>query len=411
MRKRFLLSISAVIFVVVLSVIADRVAGIILPSHAPGFIFPRNTTQQFQTPEFSLTVESNSLGFRDREFDLRKPARLRILAIGDSFTFGWGVEANQSWPKVLEAKLRESGHDLEIANLGKPGGSPRNYAYLAEQAVPVLKPDLLIIAVLQGDDLAQLAFPQSNEARNIKRTDKAIKHPRLRAVATRLYPHFLDFLDHRLKSETSLADEWKRDAQTFLTVMTPEQKARLEKLDRQVKDAFLNGELNPALIYLSIAMPEYFLQTMDLNSSKLRPLISEMANQLARIKDAAIRNNAEVVVVSVPYGTYVSPNSFRSRQRLGFSVVSEMLTTSAADDAIRSACETAGVSFYDLTAEFRRASIESDLFFELDGHFNVAGHRHFAEGLMLLLEKKLTAQSGKQARQVGNPSSPAERAN
>ena len=79
-----------------------------------------------------------------------------MLAIGDSFTFGWGVSLEESWPKVLEATLRQAGVAVEVANLGFPGGSPVDYANIATRAVPALQPDLVLVAVLQGDDLGQL---------------------------------------------------------------------------------------------------------------------------------------------------------------------------------------------------------------------------------------------------------------
>jgi lysophospholipase L1-like esterase len=94
-------------------------------------------------------------------------------------------------------------------------------------------------------------------------------------------------------------------------------------------------------------------------------------------------------VVLVPYGIYVSPSSFKSRQRLGFYVTPEMLATSAEDEAIASACQIADLPFYSLTQDFRQASSDLDLFFDLDGHFNTAGHKHFGEALAPLIEKKI----------------------
>jgi lysophospholipase L1-like esterase len=67
-------------------------------------------------------VERNRHGFRDREFSYpREPGRRRLLALGDSFTFGDGVrDVESTWPRVLEARLSESG-SWEVYNLGKPG--------------------------------------------------------------------------------------------------------------------------------------------------------------------------------------------------------------------------------------------------------------------------------------------------
>ena len=394
MAKRLLLLLTNLAICLIASVVADRVARPFLPKHGAGLIFPTNTTRHFQTPEFSFTVKTNSLGFRDREFSGQKSARIRILALGDSFTYGWGVEIDQSWPKILEQRLRNAGLDVEIANLGKPAGSPRSYADIAERAVPALKPDLLIVAVLQGDDLAQMELPPQPETNQEQIADASIKYPRARALAKRLYPNFLALLDERENSEAVLANQWKREAQIFLSVFTPEEKARLENIDARARKAFLNGELNPALVYLSIHQPEYFLQTLDANSAKVRTLVSKTAEQFARIKNVAQRNNADVLIVSMPYGMYVNSASLKSRERLGFTSAPEMLTTNAEDEAIRTACQMAGVRFYDYTREFRQESIQRDLFFELDGHINAQGHNYFAEVIAPMIKQSITEAPG-----------------
>ena len=59
--------------------------------------------QRFQTPEFEMEIATNSWGLRDDEPD--PAATLRILAIGDSFTFGWGVAAHERYTELLEAEL------------------------------------------------------------------------------------------------------------------------------------------------------------------------------------------------------------------------------------------------------------------------------------------------------------------
>src|SRR5260370_1297488 len=53
-------------------------------------IFPPGSKVSFRTPEFSYTAEANSMGFRDHE--VKAKAGFRIVALGDSFTYGWGVE-------------------------------------------------------------------------------------------------------------------------------------------------------------------------------------------------------------------------------------------------------------------------------------------------------------------------------
>jgi hypothetical protein len=48
------------------------------------------------------------------------PGVTRILALGDSTTFGWGVEDHESWPARLQARLDERGLAVEVLNAGVP---------------------------------------------------------------------------------------------------------------------------------------------------------------------------------------------------------------------------------------------------------------------------------------------------
>ena len=51
-------------------------------------------------------VKINSLGLRDYEFSPEKPPGVyRILVLGDSTTFGWGVAMNETASKILEREL------------------------------------------------------------------------------------------------------------------------------------------------------------------------------------------------------------------------------------------------------------------------------------------------------------------
>jgi lysophospholipase L1-like esterase len=53
-----------------------------------------------------VPVAINSRGLRDYEYDYTPPPGVtRILALGDSVTFGWGVPLEDTYPKVLERLL------------------------------------------------------------------------------------------------------------------------------------------------------------------------------------------------------------------------------------------------------------------------------------------------------------------
>jgi hypothetical protein len=94
---------------------------------------------------------------RDREFTLaRREGTTRILTLGDSFTFGFGVEAEQTWPKVLERQLRSRvrGGPVEVINAGGASGfTPSSYYLFTMRYLDMLKPDVVVVGLFVGNDI------------------------------------------------------------------------------------------------------------------------------------------------------------------------------------------------------------------------------------------------------------------
>lgn len=90
-------------------------------------------------------VIHNFYFFRDRDFTVDKqPNVTRIGVLGDSITFGGGIEnVNDRFSNILEKKLRESGFNVEVYNLGKPGYDTEG-EILEYQKVRHLNFDLII---------------------------------------------------------------------------------------------------------------------------------------------------------------------------------------------------------------------------------------------------------------------------
>ena len=71
---------------------------------------------------------SNELGFHDLDFAVDKPAgEFRVLALGDSFTYGLGVRLEESWPQRLERALTTELGRVEVINAGWPNTAPPDY--------------------------------------------------------------------------------------------------------------------------------------------------------------------------------------------------------------------------------------------------------------------------------------------
>ena len=100
--------------------------------------------------------ENNVDGLRDatRPVETRESLR-RIVILGDSVTYGHGLEAGQAFPQVLERKLREQGRDVEVFNMGLPGWSTRQERIAYQRIARKYKPNLVLLAVCLND-LAEL---------------------------------------------------------------------------------------------------------------------------------------------------------------------------------------------------------------------------------------------------------------
>lgn len=114
-------------------------------------------------PDLPYHVHINSQGLRGREISVQKaPGVYRILCLGDSSTFGWGVNDEETYPAQLEDLLNEELPDktFEVLNAGATAYSSRDYLdYLKKKGLRA-DPDLVIVGFFPND-IADLAKPTS----------------------------------------------------------------------------------------------------------------------------------------------------------------------------------------------------------------------------------------------------------
>lgn len=98
-------------------------------------------------------IRTNSWGMRDDEPGPRNDDLHRIVAIGDSFTFGFGVSGQDTYPNVLE-RLLNAGLEakrFEVLNLGVGGYSTRDEALVLKHKGIAWDPELVIVGYFFND--------------------------------------------------------------------------------------------------------------------------------------------------------------------------------------------------------------------------------------------------------------------
>jgi hypothetical protein len=88
--------------------IIEVVIRVFVPQPVSYFAFPRTPEGGAIMSVMGKTVTLNSYGSRDMDYPREKSSGVtRIAVLGDSITFGFGVELEDSYHKVLEKKLNE----------------------------------------------------------------------------------------------------------------------------------------------------------------------------------------------------------------------------------------------------------------------------------------------------------------
>lgn len=125
----------------------------------PGLFLPGQHFIDRQIPALPYLVTIDSLGYRQNgALAARKPpGELRVLMLGDSFTFGNYVDDAETLPFRLEEILQARCRDVRVINAGVGGSSIETALPMAVRALP-LGIDLAVLTFTEND-LSDLLTP------------------------------------------------------------------------------------------------------------------------------------------------------------------------------------------------------------------------------------------------------------
>lgn len=112
-----------------------------------------NLDFKHNTNEFRTVVHTNSRGFRtsaeheEYPYD-KKPGTLRMMLLGPSFAFGWGVNYEETFAvrlaKILQDNGYSGGRNVEVINTGVPSlGPSKQFRWYKHEGIRY-RPDLVI---------------------------------------------------------------------------------------------------------------------------------------------------------------------------------------------------------------------------------------------------------------------------
>jgi hypothetical protein len=102
----------------------------------------------------SQPLRTNARGFRGPEHpEEPAPGTIRIVGIGDSVMFGWGVRERQSYPRILERMLNRDlqGVRVEVINTAVPGYNTAMEVATLEAKGVAFRPDWVIVDFVTND--------------------------------------------------------------------------------------------------------------------------------------------------------------------------------------------------------------------------------------------------------------------
>ena len=153
---------SSVLGVILLLALAEGAARLLVPAWAPtrteradfwvyddllGWAHRPGQHGRFVHPDFSVEVQISSQGLRDAEYPFERTSKHRMLVLGDSFGWGFGVEQDEVFSEILERRHP----DWEIINASVSGyGTDQHLLYLERRGAR-FAPDVVLLLFDNSD--------------------------------------------------------------------------------------------------------------------------------------------------------------------------------------------------------------------------------------------------------------------
>ncbi len=131
-------------------VTTGNLAGLIQPSEVPGVIYELKPSRRWRFQ--GAMTQTNEHGFRGADWTVAKgPSTLRVVGIGDSVMFGWGVDQAATYMSRLERMIEVPGRTVEVLNCAVPGYNTSQEVATLGQRCLRFEPDVIVLGYCTND--------------------------------------------------------------------------------------------------------------------------------------------------------------------------------------------------------------------------------------------------------------------
>jgi lysophospholipase L1-like esterase len=309
----------------------------------------------------AITIRINGLGFRESS----EIGAAEIVTLGDSFTFGWGVDEAESWPGLLESQLGRS-----VYNLGIHDASPRQELELLKHVLREQGEKIRIRKLLwmfyEGNDL------EDDYTEEVQRQD-VVRVPLTRGTVIEAMERFMGTIKRQ-----SVVYRLRRGQIAWKTAKAVDA-SNPYSVDgvALLYPLYHSKQLGPRLFSKTFvdlaAQPASYVRT-HWNRGALEEVIGEM-------RSLADEHDFEVAVITAPTASRLHGPHFDN-----FPKISERPHFLDFVEELSSSAGFATVDLYELMKPYAGTEL---LYFRDDDHFNRRGNSLAAE----LIQRELFTSS------------------
>ncbi len=302
-----------------------------------------NTEGEVSQPEYSVTYTVNSKGLRDSEYAYEKAQTKRIIALGDSFQFGHGVEKNETYTELLEINLNNEGKNAEILNFGIPGyGTRQQLEYLKAEGLKY-HPDLIILSFFTEDLFDNLQDACTRYVRDGYLVDNATAEERTASFRMKL------FLNQKVQSYCFL------------------------------KNSYLKLPSSSKKYTGRIGIEGTAVESMKKNQTEqIKKAWTKTSVLLAQMTETAKQNNATLIIVIIPHQVQVD-NDIWNGVKNAYNLNENDYSRSLPNEQVKQLGKELGITVIDLLPGLTEENNKKKLYYPIDGHFNPEGQKKASE--------------------------------